>query len=216
MGKSTEQDNLYAGNDFFKSLERFERKLSPRTNQGLKRDSWLLLVIATGFVISLLPFGATFSPEFRLASALTGLCLQAGALGVFSYRQLRDTVPDFIDARRKFAVELDQYFADREEVLVWLGSVPGAVREARLSYVEARLDSLRSRYALVFGAVDKLGLLPVLVGVFVQIRATGSLSLPSMIFGILIVVLYAMSLWITQYRLQLEAYGRLIRAAGER
>jgi hypothetical protein len=46
-----------------------------------------------------------------------------------------------------------------------------------------------------------------------QIQAMQSISSLSTIFGGMIIGMYAMSLWLMRYHLQLEGYARLMRAA---
>ncbi len=205
-----------ASQGFFAELERFERGLSPPASMGFKRDAWWILVTALGMLLAFTRFTVMFGKDVQLWLSVAGLVLQFVGLSVISYRQTKDIIPDFVDAKRKYADELDQNFAARERVVAWLKALPVSARNARLRYVEARLESVRARYALIFGAVEKLGVLPVLVGVFVQIQAWKSMSVLAMMLGGFIVGLYLMALWVMGFRLQLEGYARLIRAAEDR
>lgn len=209
--ESLKADEADAG--LFATLERFERELSPPADTGFKRDRWWVLTTAVGMLLAFTAFTGLFGETLRAWLSLAGVGMQLVGLMVISYRQARDIVPDFIDSRRKYADELDQHFAAREEILAWLRSLPASTRHARLRYVESRLETMRSRYALAFGVVEKLGFLPVLAGVYVQVQAQQSVSLLTMTLGVFIAALYAMSLWIMGYRLQLESYARLMRAA---
>lgn len=200
---------------FFQQLEQHASVLSPPANLGLKRDRWLLGTVGVGIVLAFLSFGRMIGSVWAPWITLAGLSMQLVGFSVFTYRQVRDTVPDFVDAKRKFAIEMDEHFFQRAQVLQWLRSVPAAERAARLAYAEARLEALRSRFPLIFGAVDKVGILPVAVGVFIQFQATKSISLLVMVIGIGVVVLYGMALWVSRFRLQLEGYSRLIRAADD-
>lgn len=203
------------GVDFFQQLERHSQVLSPPVQLGFKRDRWLFVAIGVGVLLALVPLEGILGADVAPWSRISGLVLQLVGTVLLAYRQARDVIPDFIDAKRKFAIELDQHFVDRQHVLAWLRSIPAEVRAARLTYVEVRLDTLKSRYPLIFGAVDRLGFLPVLVGVFVQFQALKGMSLLALMLGAAIVALYVMSLWMSRYRLQLEGYIRLMRAADE-
>lgn len=211
--ESIQRDKTDTG--FFVALERYEQELSAPVNIGLRRDAWWIALAVLGMLLVFAPFTAMFGRSTQVWLTLVGLVLQLLGFVVVGFRQTRDIVPDFIDAKRKYAAELDEHFAARERVLAWLRTFPRTARIQRLKYVEARLESMRARYALIFGAVEKLGLLPILVGVFVQIQAWKSASQLTMIFGVFIAALYFMSLWMAGYRLQLESYARLIRAAQE-
>lgn len=200
----------------FASLERRTVDALPARDLGLQRDRWWLGFIALGVLLALLPLERlTGWPAMRWLQVV-GLALQLVGLCVFSWRQARDVLPDFVDAKRKFAEDMDSHFARRESVLQWLRSVPAVELEARTAYVEDRLEALRSRYILIFGAVDKLGVLPVFGGVFVQLRGLMSMSFGLVLAGAGIGLLYAMALWVSRFRLQMEGYIRLMRAASVR
>lgn len=198
---------------FFAELERRSSALSPAVNTGFKRDRWLWLAIGVGMIVMLLPLGRMISGPLAGWLKVAAIVVEAACLGVLYYRQIRDIAPDFIDSKRKFAVEMDEHFAERNAVVAWIRRLPAVELAARLAYVDVRLDVLTSRGALVFGAVDRLGVLPVLVGLFLQLQALKSVSYPILLFGILIVALYCMALWLSRYRLLLENFKRLLLSA---
>lgn len=198
---------------FFQRLEQRLALLSPPVQLGIKRDRWLIGMVCFGLIMAFLPWKRVMTPDVAIWLTLSGTVLQLIGAVLIASRQVRDVVPDFVDSKQKFAAEMDAHFLQREEVLAWIRSVPVAVRQPRLAYVEARLDSLRSRYHLVFGAVDRLGILPVLVGALIQYQALKSVSGPVMLLGLAIVALYVMSLWMARFRLQLESYIRMLRSA---
>ncbi|MCD9126169.1 hypothetical protein [Luteimonas fraxinea] len=200
---------------FFQQLECRLAVLSPPVNTGLKRNRFVLAAIGIGMLLALVPVGWLIGSEWAAWIKIVGVAMQACALSVLLFRQARDVIPDFIDAKRKFAVEMDGHFLQRARLLAWLRSCPRDQRVAYLAYIEARLEALQLHYPLIFGAVDKLGFLPVLVGVAIQLHAVDSVSVPVMVLGIWIVSLYGMALWMSGYRLQLEGYRRVMRSADD-
>lgn len=212
--KGTDMDCTEEKEGFFAQLERRSVELSPAADLGLRRDRWWLGLIFLGILLALLPMTRLTGWSWMGWLPVIGLALQAIGLCVFFWRQARDVLPDFVDAKRKFAKDMDAHFLRREGVLRWLRSIPADELEARVAYVEARLEALRSRYVLLFGAVDKLGVLPVVVAAFVQFLGLRSMSSWLLLMGAGIGVLYAMALWVSRFRLQMEGYGRLLRAAG--
>ena len=189
--------------------------LSPPVQLGFKRDAWLFVLIIVGVALTLFPWQRVTASDWVFWLTWFGLASQLAGFIVMAYRQARDVLPEFKDASRKFAMELDEHFAERERILAWLRSIPAEVRQPRRAYVEIRLETLRGRYPVLFGAVDRLGVLPVLVAVFIQYQALQSVSGVAMFLGLAIVVLYLMSLWMIRFRTQLETYVRVLRAADE-
>lgn len=198
----------------FTALEDRLAAQEPKDTLKLSRDRWVVGFMLIGMAMtvpSILGAAATWLTWLTAA----GLILEICGFGVLAYRQIRDVAPDFVEAKRKFASELDAHFLKREELLTWLRGLPQLERERRLAYVESRLDSMSLRYPIVFGAVDKLGFLPLLVGLFVQVQAIETISLMTGLFAFAIIALYGMALWMTRFRLQMLSYLRLLRAAAD-
>lgn len=189
--------------------------LSPPVDLGIRRDRLLIVVAAIGSLLAIIPWKRFIEPDMAVWISVVGLVLQLIGVTLLAYRQARDVVPEFRDSKSKFAVELDKHFMSREHLLTWLRTLSPDMRQARHRYVTARLASVQSRHAIAFGAVDKLGVLPALVGLFVQVQGIASLSSSAKLLGIAIMALYLMSLWMAGFREQLEGYERVLQAADE-
>lgn len=199
----------------FTELERRLIEFDPKVSFGIKRDRWIIALMLFGTALTIPSmFKLTWGwlPWFTIA----GVILELGALCVLAYRQIKDIVPDFVDAKQKFALDLDCYFLKREQILAWLSSLPVTELERRREYIESRLHSMIDRYAILFGAVDRLGMLPLMAGIFIQLTAIERISAPILIFGGALVVLYAMAIWMTRFKLQLQGYIRFLLAAEQR
>lgn len=194
----------------FEEIERRLAALEPKGSE-IGRDRWVLGVMFIGIAMtvpSMLGIKSLWISWLTLCGVLLELC----ALVVFTYRQVKDVVPDFVDAKHKFALDLDVHFLQYEAIRSWLSTLDQQTRKRHLAYVDTRIDSMAQRYPLLFGSVDKLGLLPVLVALFFQAQAIKSVSLFSGILAIAVVILYLMALWMSRFRLQLQSYARLLRA----
>lgn len=200
------------GTDVYAEMEARLAEDGPRDAIGVKRDRWVIGVMLFGVALTL-PSILGLKGDMVAWGALVGLLLELCGLSVLSYRQVRDVAPGFIDAKRKFAVELDRGFLGYQQTLAWLRTLPPAELDRRLAYAESRLQSITQRYPVVFGAVDKLGLLPLLVGVFVQWQAIDRVSIGVGIFAAFMFALYGMAIWMVRFRLQLQSYVRLLTDA---
>lgn len=205
-------ENEQSDQQLFLDLEDRLAALEPKDALRMGRDRFIVVAMLIGVAMTLPSiFGA--KGAWAGWSTLIGMPIELCALAVFTCRQMRDVVPDFVDAKRKFAVELDSHFSDYEKIRRWLQSLSPQDRTKRIAYVESRMHSMAQRYLIVFGATDKLGVLPVLVGLFLQLQAIKSVSVASGVVGVLVLVLYGMALWMTRFRLQLQSYERLLRVA---
>lgn len=196
----------------FAELEQRLARLEPKDPLNVKRDLWVGGVMLLGIAMTL---PTIFGVKGELVSwiVLAGLVLELCGFGVFVYRQVRDIAPDFVDAKKKFADELDSKLVEHEELLAWLRSLPLQARGRCIAYVDYRLESMAQRYQIMFGAVDKLGLLPLLAAIFVQIQAIRNVSILTAIFAFTIFALYGMAIWLARFRLQMQRFARLLRMA---
>lgn len=197
----------------FDEIEARLAEMEPADVFKLRRDKWVLGAMAFGMALTLVPMIVGTQVEWFGYLSIAGVVIELCALGVFTYRQTRDIVPEFIDAKRKYATELDSHFVEFENIRRWLKTLAPDMRARHLAYIESRIESLEQRYPVVFGAADKLGVLPALIGVFLQFQAMAKFSLVTTMLGIAVVVMYVMAIWIAGFRLQLHTYARLLRSA---
>lgn len=194
----------------FASLEKRLSNLEPKVSLGLGRDRWILAIMVLG--LAMVSTSKLWDSGLFPWLSIGGLVLELCAFGVFTYRQFRDLVPEFVDAKRKYARELDCHFDRYEDVRSWLRTLPPDVVEKRLNYLETRLESVGQRFPIFFGATDRLGVLPVLVGVFIQLAALNDVSPLMGFFAAFVIILYCMALWMSRFRLQLQGYVRLLKS----
>ena len=202
-------------NRLFADLEARLTALDPKVSLGLKRDRWLLGTISAGLLMTLAGSSGWLNAYSGWLVALVGIVLEACGFALLTYRQVRDVAPDFVDAKKKFAKELDGHYAEYEALAASLRAIPTSERTKRAKYVESRLAAISQRYPLFFGPADKLGVLPALIGLFLQAQSLQSASILSLLLGVAVIALYLMGLWIARFRLQLQAYLRVLRFAEE-
>ncbi len=199
--------------DVFTELERRLLVNEPKDALNLRRDRGLLLVAVAGILMTV-PFYAGWKEAWSSVLAIVGIVLELCGMVLLTIRQVRDVLPDFVDARRNYAIAMDREFVQHEDVLAWLRGIPAHERERRLRYLESRLERFADRYPLLFGAVDKLGALPLLAAVFLQAQALQTISGLMAVFGVALIILYGMAMWMTRFRLRLLTWRQWLKAAG--
>jgi len=204
--------NEQGNQNLFQALEGRLAALEPKDVLKVVRDRWVVVVMLFGMAMTL-PSILGAKGHWIDWLTLVGVAIELCAVVVLTYRQMRDVVPDFVDAKRKFAIELDCHFVEYEKIRRWLQSLPSGDRVRWVAYIESRLESMGQRYPIMFGPTDKLGVLPVLFGLFLQLQAIKTVSMVTGILGVMVLIFYGMALWMTRFRLQLQSYVRLLRAA---
>jgi hypothetical protein len=163
---------------------------------------------------------ALLSPSFALNIVLVvGLLIEiVGIIGV-AILQLRETLPTLRNRRATFAQRLDREFEMYREVVLWLRSHDRSDLTSRLVYVRSRRDMLRRKLGLFAGGIERLGVLPLLVVVYLQVHnfTTWPPQLTRVEIGAIwaLVVAYGVGWWAAGAALRLDLYEQLIADAVE-
>ena len=102
--------------------------------------------------------------------SLVGFSIEILGLLVLSFQFLRNHWHPFRHPLRNDARELDAFFEQAMPVLVWLGSFPAQELERHLRFVRDRSLTFTQGMNWMFGPIDRLGPLPVLVALYLQFK----------------------------------------------
>jgi len=151
---------------------------------------------------------------------ITGICLVAelAGIGLSLGLMLRRTLPKLMRFRQVHAVEIDADFDKWQELIAELRRFPHSEREQRLRFVAALSSRMDQRLGLAYGSVQRLGIFPVLLALYLQLRNwkwgdwTGAFDV-NLLAGLLIwamVLLYAGGWLLIGLRTRLETYVDLL------
>jgi|GEM_PF-948946 len=155
------------------------------------------------------------------AIVLSGLLLEILSALFILGTTVRKELPAIRHRRRIFASDLDSDSRGFRQIVAWLKTHPEAELEEKLLFTRKRLEPLNKRFGLLFGSIDRLGFLPILVALYLQFKDT-KLTWPpdvnvwSGLLGLSIFVVYIIGLWAISLRLQLEGYIRFLEIATEK
>lgn len=105
-----------------------------------------LRIVQTGFVLEL------------VGLLVSVVCLVRREWGTFAHKH------------RGFASDLDRDFAEVQNLLSWLRTFPHEERFRRLRFLQGRKAIFASRFGLIAGGVERLGVLPVLGVLYLQFK----------------------------------------------
>lgn len=113
------------------------------------------------------------------------------------------------------AEESERDFQGYRQIVTWLRGFPEDERQSRLIFAKSRAESWQTGASLVMGGLEKLGLLPVLVALYVQFKdVTWSWPPDVTVVGTLIafpiIVFYALGLWAVSRRRQVLGFERFL------
>ena len=130
----------------------------------------------------------------------------------------------FVRARRTYSQELDQDYSVFRSYVAWLRRFSHEEIRRRLRYVELRRNSMVYRMGLFTGGMEKLGVVPVLIVLYLQFKDWRfadweALSKVNMVGGLLLWGLllgYLLSWYLVGLKSRLDIYEALMREAVHR
>ncbi len=145
-----------------------------------------------------------------LAVALMALLLELFAFATLAVNTIRDDLPEFIDAKRKYASELETEYGLYCGILEWIRTCPVETLNARYRYLQTRKKTFDQRFGLLTGGAERLGIFPIVVALYFQFKDVQwwpvVFDLKNALLALLIALFYALCLWLVRLRLRLDVY----------
>ncbi len=185
-------------------------------------ERWSFIVGLLGAGLGLL-LGVLLKGEVALWAASVGLAIEIAGLGLSLVLMVRREWSTFRRAKRTFARELDKDFSHYQQYVAKLRLYPMIERDKRLRYIRDRRRVMQHRLGLFSGGVERLGVLPVLVVLYLQFRdwQWGDWSMladVNLVQGLLLWALllaYAMGWHLVRLHARTEAYELLLAEAAQ-
>lgn len=146
-----------------------------------------------------------------------GVVIETVGIIGFGILQIREILPALRNHRGNFAHRLDREFVMFREIVSWLRCHDVAELVAHLSFVRARRDMLGRRLGLFAGSMERLGVLPLLVALYLQIPHVT--TWPPEITRVEVLAIWVLTLaygvgwWAAGVTLRLDLYEQLLSAA---
>lgn len=181
--------------------------------KGSQIAGWSMLIGG-----ALITFISALALPAQWAAALVwiGLAVEVAGGAYLLFLQLRSMKIGRL--RQEFASELDFDFAAQLAIVAWLRSHDARELSDKLRFVRVRVDSITRKLGVLLGSVEKLGMLPVVVAVYLQFRDIKlawppTLNLAEFLLGLLVMGLYAAGILGISLRLRLNLYEILLEEA---
>lgn len=161
------------------------------------------------------------SPRVAAVIALTCLIAEVAGLTVSMALTLKRELPQLRRPRESHATEMDLEYAKWQVLVAELRRFPIAEREMRLRFVTELRDNMGERMGLLFGGIQRLGIFPVLIALYLQFRDwewgdwSGAFDV-NLIGGLLIwfmLLMYAAGWLLVGLRTRLDTYVSLLESS---
>jgi hypothetical protein len=182
-----------------------------------KKARWGLFATAAGALfgllsIKLLPSNAIYT----LVLAYTGLAVEIAGAVIAAISQIPKRWPTFANERRDFAEQLDFDLPHHLALVEWLRTFPLDQRETLGKFISYRHERMKERLPMLTGSIEKLGILPIVIALYLQFKGMHWPPHPSWVEIFLIVVLvfgYWLSVTQISVRMRLQLYEMLLSKA---
>jgi hypothetical protein len=182
-----------------------------------KKIKWAFAAAAVGALFGLLC--VKLLPNNSIYTALlayVGLAVEFVGVAIVVIAQIPKKWPTFANGRRDFAEQLDFDLPHHLALVAWLKTFPLDQRETLSKFISYRHARMKERLPMLTGSIEKLGVLPIVIALFLQFKDTHWPPHPSWleIFLIFALVLgYWLSLLQISIRLRLQLYETLLSKA---
>jgi hypothetical protein len=198
-----------------KKVDAYIERTSARKAGKAERWMFVIALLAAGFGMLV---GQAVGGHVGLGILKGGLFVECLAFALYLVFLGRREWDEFAHAHRSFAMDLDRDYVTYHEFVSWLGQFSDAEIGRRLRYLRDRKQMMTYRVGLFTGGLERFGVLPVLVALYLQFKdwrfgdwdAFGRVH---MIGGLLLWALllaYIASWLLIRLRIRLDVYEALL------
>ncbi len=183
-------------------------------------ERWSLIVGIAGAGLGML-LGSVLSGKAGVIVTLLGLAVEILGLGTSMCLQIRREWRQFREARREHAREIEDGYTQYQQLVQRVRAFPLEQRRRRLRYIRDRRTTMHERLGLFTGGMERLGVLPLLVALYLQFKdwrwgswnTFASITLVQGLLAFAIFLAYALSWHLINLRVRVQAYELLLAEA---
>lgn len=185
---------------------------------AVERWSFAIALFAAGFALLI---GNIADGPIASYATWIGLAVEILAFAVFLIRFIKRNWKIFRQSRRSYAIDLDGDYGEFLKFVNWLKTFCPVELSQKLRYVRGRKNSMIYRLGLLTGGVERLGVLPVLVALYLQFKdwefgdweSIGQINVVGGSLLWILLLLYAAGWWLIGLKTRLDTYETLLAEA---
>jgi hypothetical protein len=193
--------------------------LTERNPAGrMERWSFYVALLAAGVGVLI---GPLIGGKIGSWVTVAGLLVEFAGLILCLALKLKREWATFAKARRTYAKELEHDYRLYRGYVSWVRGFPDEEVARRLRYIRDRKGSMTYRLGLFTGGIERLGILPLIVALYLQFKDWefgdwDALSSVNMLGGLLLwglLIGYLASWWLIGLRTRMDSYEALLAEA---
>lgn len=202
----------------YQRVQRYVAESNRSVPSKLERWAFWFGIGMAGIGLAVVALSSWFPPAVVVNIAVVCLIAELAGLATSVGLMLKRELPQFMRPRETHATEMDADFAKWQSIVTELRHFPRPERETRLRFVTDLRHGTGERMGLVFGSIQRLGIFPVLIALYLQFRDwkwgdwAGAFDV-NLLAGLIILamlLLYAVGWLLIGIRSRLDSYVALL------
>jgi len=181
----------------------------------VERWSFIIGLIGAGFGML---FGTVLDGKAGLVCAATGLAVELTGFAVSAALQIKRELPGFRRPYSVHAEQMEQEFHQYQSIVAALRAFPLEQRRQRETFIRDRRTNMHERLGLFTGGMEKLGIMPVLLALYLQFKdwrwgdwsTLGKITAVQSVLAFLLLLSYALSWHLIRLRVRVQTYEQLL------
>lgn len=195
-------------------------KTVDKSERPSQTERWAFVVAMLGPGV-FFPLGMLIAGSAGMVLVQLGLAIELAALAFWLFLFWRRERKNFSRANGTYALELDRDYLQFREFVARLRKFPGQELKRKHRYIEARRMSLTYRMGLLTGGMERLGVVPVIVVLYLQFKDWSfgdwtAFEKVNLLGGMLLwalLLFYLISWWSVKLKVRVDAYEMLLKEA---
>ncbi|MBB5941908.1 hypothetical protein [Xanthomonas sp. 3307] len=184
----------------------------------VERWSFIVGLLGAGFGML---FGTVLDGKAALVCAAAGLTIELIGFAVAAILQIKRELPGVRHPHAKPAEQMEQEFFQYQDIVTALRAFPLEQRRQRETFMRDRRTNMHERLGLFTGGMEKLGIMPVLLALYLQFKdwrlgdwsVLSKITVVQSVLAFLLLFAYALSWHLIRLRVRVQTYEQLLGEA---
>ncbi|CAD7716964.1 hypothetical protein LMG31884_24290 [Xanthomonas hydrangeae] len=183
-------------------------------------ERWSFAIGLMGAAVGML-FGTLLEGKAAFYWAAAGLAVELIGFLVSAVLLVKRELPGFRRPHADHASQMEQEFHQYHAIVAALRTFPFEQRRRREAFMRDRRTNMHERLGLFTGGMEKLGIMPVLLALYLQLKdwrwgdwtVLSKITLMQGVFAFLLLFAYGMSWHLIRLRVRVQSYEQLLAEA---
>lgn len=183
-------------------------------------ERWSFAIGLMGAAVGMV-FGTLLEGKAAFYWAATGLAVELIGFLVSVVLFVKRELPSFRRPYTEHANQMEQEFHQYHAIVAALRTFPLEQRRRREAFMRDRRINMHERLGLFTGGMEKLGIMPVLLALYLQLKdwrwgdwtVLGKITMMQGVFAFLLLFAYGMSWHLIRLRVRVQSYEQLLAEA---